>query len=125
MADYTYMKYHEDRRERIRTDFVTEVTLTCENQKVSVTTEMKDISIMGMFVRTDHDFTADSICEVVISIAAKNSRLILDNISAKVVRISEEGVALQFTSNMEWFVLFKIYTHHSKKGLPSAGALQA
>lgn len=114
------MNYYEDRRERVRTGFVTDVTLICENEKIDVVAEMKDISIMGMFVRTDHDFVPGSCCDVIISIAAKNSRLTLDNISAKVVRTSREGVALQFTSNMEWFVLFKIYTHHSKKGLPKS-----
>mgnify|MGYP001545781045 CR=1 FL=1 len=111
------MNNYNERRERDRTPFVTDVTLICEDGDVSVEAELQDISIIGMFIRTDRELRAGTTCEIIISISAKNSRLILEDIYGEVIRVSDEGAALRFTSNMEWFVLFKIYTHYSKNGM--------
>jgi hypothetical protein len=38
-----------------------------------------------------------------------------------VVRQDEQGIAIHFTFRMEWFVLFKIYTHYCRPPLEKGG----
>ncbi len=104
-----------DRRGNDRTQFITDVTLRTGDTCIDVQAEMENISIIGFFVRTEQKLKIGDLCDVTISISAKHSKLTLDDISAEVIRVDEEGMGLRFTSNMEWYVLFRIYTHHSKQ----------
>ncbi len=110
------MASYQEKRECDRTKFIADVTIVCDGEEVVAQAELRDISIVGLFVEAQHEVPVGSSCEIIITINAKNSRLTLDNIFGEVTRVSSSGLALRFTSNMEWFVLFKIYTHYSKGG---------
>lgn len=104
-----------DRRRNDRTPFVADVQLQSGDRCIDVEAEMQNISIIGFFVKTEQKLNVGDICDVTISITAKHSKLTIEDISAEVVRVDNDGIGLRFTSTMEWYVLFRIYTHHSKQ----------
>ncbi|MEN8190861.1 MAG: PilZ domain-containing protein [Thermodesulfobacteriota bacterium] len=103
-----------EKRTRVRTPFVTEAIIISEAVNLKADVELSNISISGMFVETDQVIEKGTLCDVQIIINGKHSRLIIDDIQATVVRHEEGGLGLNFTSDMEWFVLFKIYTRYAK-----------
>lgn len=113
----------DEKRQCSRTEFLTEVYISFGEDDVQVQADMLDISILGMFVETNHDIQLGRECDIRIEIVGCNSKLLLDLIHGVVVRVTEAGVAIRFTSNMEWFVLFKIYSHYSKSGIVSLDAV--
>lgn len=104
----------DEKRQCSRTNFLTEVYISFGEGDVQA--DMLDISILGMFVETNADLQLGCECDIRIEIVGCNSKLLLDCIQGVVVRVTQAGVAIRFTSNMEWFVLFKIYSHYSKSG---------
>ena len=107
----------EEKRQCSRTEFLTEVFISFGKDEVQVQADMLDISITGMFVETNQYFQIGCECEIRVEIVGCNSKLLLDCIHGVVIRTNDTGVAIRFTSNIEWFVLFKIYSHYIKMGL--------
>ena len=103
----------DERRECTRTPFNTTVLLSTEIQDVEVEANLQNISISGMYVEVDQSLPVGTHCSIKILIKGQHSYLTLDDIQGDVVREDEGGVALCFTSNMEWFVLFKIYIQYA------------
>lgn len=116
------MTEFDEKRQCSRTDFITDVYISFGEDKVQVRADMLDISILGMFIETNFDIEVGRDCEIRIEIFGCNSKLLLDGIHGVVIRTADTGVAIRFTSNMEWFVLFKIYSHYSKSGTVSLDA---
>lgn len=112
----------DEKRQCSRTEFLTEVYISFGENEIQLQADMLDISILGMFVETHHDIKLGRECEIKIEIVGCNSKLLLDCIHGEVIRTTDTGVAIRFTSNMEWFVLFKIYSHYSKNGTVSLDA---
>ena len=107
------MEEIQERRQCTRTAFATRAQVLLENGQSVIEGELQDISIVGMFIETKARIAVGSSCCIQITIAAQNSRLILEEIKGVIVRTAENGLGIRFTSNMEWFVIFKIYTHFS------------
>ncbi len=116
------MAEFDEKRQCSRTEFLTEVFISFGEDDIQVQADMLDISILGMFVETTKELQVGRECEIRIEIVGCNSKLLLDCIHGVVVRSSDTGVAIRFLSNMEWFVLFKIYSHYSKSGTVSLDA---
>jgi len=95
---------------------MTTVLITTGLADLEVEADLQDISISGMYVELEQKLPFGTVCSIQILITGKHSRLILDDIQGEVVREEEGGVAIRFTSNMEWFVLFKIYTQYARNG---------
>lgn len=115
MVDLHVENFHE-RRKGTRTPFVTRAYLVFADGQTDLEGELQDISIFGMFVETAGEVVVGSSCSIRIAITARNSRLVIDGIEGVIARNGGRGVGIQFTSNMEWFVIFKVYTHFSKNG---------
>lgn len=107
----------DERRQCTRTPFVTLVLISAGVENVEVEADLQDISISGMYVEMTQRLSLGTLCSIRILIKGKHSRLILDDIQGEVVREGEGGVAIRFISNMEWFVLFKIYTQYARNAL--------
>lgn len=108
----------EERRERrmcTRAPFLTDVALRLGNADTVVNADLVNISISGMFVRIDQKIPMGTDCTIEIKVSGKHSRLLLEDIQGEVVRQDEHGIAIHFTSKMEWFVLFNIYTHYCRQ----------
>lgn len=108
-----------ERRQCTRAFFSTRAQVLLDSGHTIIEGKLQDISIIGMFIETNASIPVGSSCSIQIIISAQNSRLILEDIQGVIVRSVDNGLGIQFTSNMEWFVIFKIYTHFS--GHTSAG----
>ncbi|MEK6202198.1 MAG: PilZ domain-containing protein [Desulfobulbaceae bacterium] len=111
----------KERRVCTRTPFLTDVTLRAEPDGLALKADLLNISISGMFVRLDHDLPPGTSCTIGIMVTGNHSRLLLEDIQGEVVRQDEQGTALHFTSRMEWFVLFNVYTHYCRQEIEAAG----
>lgn len=107
------MEEIQERRQCTRTFFSTRAQVLLDNGHSIVEGELQDISIVGMFIETRARIAVGSSCSIQIIIPAQNSRLILEDIQGVIVRLEDNGLGIEFTSNMEWFVIFKIYSHFS------------
>ncbi len=107
----------DERRQCTRTPFLATVLISTDLEHLEIKADLRDISISGMYVELEQNISVGTVCSSRIIIEGKHSRLILDDIQGEVVREEEGGVAIRFASNMEWFVLFKIYTQFSKNAL--------
>ena len=102
-----------ERRQCIRAFFSTRAQVLLDSGHTIIEGKLQDISIIGMFIEANASIPVGSACSIQIIISAQNSRLILEDIQGIIVRSVDTGLGIQFTSNMEWFVIFKIYTHFS------------
>lgn len=118
----------EEKRERrvcTRTPFLTDVTLGSEAAAADVKADLLNISISGMFVRVDQVLPVGTSCTIAIIVTGNHSRLLLDDIQGEVVRQDEHGTAIHFTSRMEWFVLFNVYTHYCRQEIETGGGVSS
>ncbi|MFH2124384.1 MAG: PilZ domain-containing protein [Pseudomonadota bacterium] len=106
-----------DRRMCTRTPFLTDVAIRLEGARSSIPAELVNISISGMFVQIDQCIPVGTSCTIEIIVTGHHSRLLLDDIQGEVVREDEYGLAIHFTSRMEWFVLFNVYTHYCRQAI--------
>lgn len=111
----------EERRQATRTRFVTHVNIRPHFSEQVVAGELVDISLEGMFVKAETLLEVDIECAVEVVIQGKNSRLVLDDIEAVVIRQDNVGFALRFTSSMEWWLLFSVYTQYAKQEVTPIG----
>lgn len=103
-----------ERRVCSRTIFLTDVFLRVKDGDGVIEAALLDISISGMYVRVDSALPVRTVCTMAIKVSGKHSCLVLEEISGEMVRQDKQGIAIRFTSPMEWFILFKIYTHYGR-----------
>lgn len=108
------MSQEKERRVCSRSLFFTGVTLRVTDMNIEIEADLLDISISGMYVRAGQLLPAGAFCTIVIKITGKHSTLLLEDIQGQVVRQDTEGLAIHFASPLEWFVVFKIYTHYGR-----------
>ena len=113
----------QEREKRLctRTPFITDVTLRLGDVDTAIEADLLNISMSGMFIRIDQVIPVGTPCTIEIRVTGNHSRLRLEDIQGEVVRQDEQGVAIQFVSKMEWFVIFKIYTHCSREEIGQDG----
>jgi hypothetical protein len=104
-----------EKRECTRIPFLTDVVVKTSLADSEIMAELLNISISGMLLKIDHDLPVGTSCTLEIRVAGNHSRLVLEDISGEVVRRDENGLAIHFTSRMEWFVLFTVYTHYCRQ----------
>ncbi|MBU3944289.1 MAG: PilZ domain-containing protein [Proteobacteria bacterium] len=115
------MEKKNERRKCTRTPFFTDVTLMLEGDDSAMPADLVNISISGMFVQINQSIPVGTSCKMEVIVTGHHSRLLLDDIRGEVVREDENGLAIHFTSRMEWFVLFNIYTHYCRQAEEKAG----
>lgn len=108
------MNEQNERRVCSRAIFLTDVFLRVKDESGVIEAALLDISISGMYVRVDQALPMGTVCTMAIKVTGKHSCLVLEDIDSEVVRQDKQGVAIRFTSPMEWFILFKIYTHYGR-----------
>jgi len=110
------MEYELNGRACLRTEFSAAVELTNLTTKESIKGRMIDISMYGMYVEVDNSPALNTLCQITIQIEARKSRLTLQEIEGVVVRVEDDGVGIRFTSSMEWYALFNVYSCYGKYG---------
>jgi hypothetical protein len=115
------MGQKRERRSCTRTPFLTDVTLRLGDVDTGIEAVLLDISISGMFIRIDQIIPVGTLCTIEIRVTGNHSRLLLEDIQGEVVRQDEHGVAIHFDSKMEWFIIFKVYTHCCREEIEKVG----
>lgn len=110
------MDRNNDNRLCHRTEFYAQVEVQTKDKQQTLHGAMTDVSMFGAFLKVTETLPVNSLCDLNITISARNSRLVLEKIEGIVVRQEEEGIGIRFTSNMEWYALFNVYSCYGKYG---------
>lgn len=109
------MALEEERRKSFRVPFTAHVNCTIDEIGNEVSGILRDVSMSGIYMETKDRPPLDAPCSVEIVLQGNNSRLVIDQLQGRVVRMDDEGVAVNFDSRMEWFALIPIYSPKMKK----------
>lgn len=88
-------KSGEERREKIRVDFATKVTITTQKSKITVNGSSNDLSLSGIFVKTNEDIPEGTQCEVEVWLTGMEEEIAL-KMQGYVVRKVKGGLAVAF-----------------------------
>ncbi len=99
----------DDRRDTIRVNFITDVSITLPRQDTTIRGELRDLSMSGMAINTMEQVEAGSPCTVKMLINGLYSQLVINKLEGKVMR-SEPGImAIKFRYKFNWQPLFHGY----------------
>lgn len=103
-----------DNRSGIRLDFKLPVDLFCHGSDILLNGVMVNVSVHGMLIELRDEKTSDSLtlkeeCTAKVVFTGQGSRLVIEDLHAKVVRIESKYLAIQFIKPLEWFLLFNVY----------------
>ena len=90
-------KYIGDKRKKIRVNFTTEIIVQTRDEKFKVSGSSKNLSVSGMFVKTDRPIPTLTECLVEVVLTGMSDPLTL-MIEGRVVRSNSKGVAISFHS---------------------------
>ena len=94
-----------EKRERLRVDFDTEVTVRTEGEATTYSGSSRDLSLRSVFIKTDNILEPETSCQVEIRLTGLDNELIL-YMDGHVVRRTNEGYAIFFDA-----VDLDSYTH--------------
>ncbi len=98
---------HIQNRKRVRIDYSAQATIR-SSQKGAIHGLVRDIGLESIYVQADPLFDLDEIVEVDITLYGYDSQLTI-KANASVIRHDEDGIALRFTSPLEWWPLFSLF----------------
>lgn len=101
-----------ERRKRLRIPFNTSVVVQTASKK-KIEGELNDISINGIYIKSDTVLKSGESCEVKILITGKSNELRL-KAEGWVARKGENGIGIQFKDDLEWWTIFSIYSTYGK-----------
>jgi len=101
--------YDKQRRKSFRMPFVSEAVCFMHDSDIIIKGIIRDISISALYVTTDdfHDVTGG--CNLQLIMEGTHSRIDVTNLSGKVVRSDQNGLAIAFDHPLEWVALVAIY----------------
>lgn len=95
----------QEKRQRLRVDFDTEVTVRTEGKETTYSGSSRDLSLRSVFIKTDNILDLETTCQVEIRLTGLDNDLIL-HMEGHVVRSTDEGYAIFFDA-----VDLDSYTH--------------
>ena len=101
-------------RRRTRVHYKTKVVINCDGVTEKITGKSTDISMNGIFIKTDQNVPLRTPCHVSLILKGKNSLLTMD-INGKVMRKTPDGLGVQFDDDLEWWAIFSLYQKYSEK----------
>ncbi|MCP3933003.1 MAG: hypothetical protein GY705_28355 [Bacteroidetes bacterium] len=94
-------------RKRGRIDYSAQAIMR-SSRKGALHGVVRDIGIESIYVQADMLFDLDEIVEIEIMMYGYDSQLTI-KANASVIRIDQDGIALRFTSQLEWWPLFSLF----------------
>lgn len=94
-------------RKRVRIDYSAQASVRSSN-KGTLHGTVRDIGVESVYIQSDPYFDLDEIVEIEIVMYGYDSHLAI-KANASVVRVDPDGVALRFTSPLEWWPLFSLF----------------
>ena len=108
------METFEDKRQRLRIEFETQVRMEFKSLNLTINAKMTNISMNGIFVETDNLIDLNTPCHIEIIITAPHSRLTIETMGF-VSRHDASGLGVKFKNDMEWFAFFSIFEYYGKR----------
>ncbi len=99
------MNKASERRNGIRVDFATKVSITVGPRQTKYDGDSKDISLRGVFLNTDDTLEMNTDCDIEIRLPGAQEDIVL-SLKGHIVRKDEAGYAIYFDS-----VDLDSYTH--------------
>jgi len=105
----------DDRRDTIRINFITDVSVTFHEQNKIIRGELINLSMSGMSLHTMAQFHVGSPCTVKILINGRYSHLVVNKLEGEVVRSEPDMMAIKFKHRFQWLALFHVYICNQKQ----------
>ncbi len=84
-----------DKRKNIRIDFKTKVVLKCEGQTILSDADSRDISLKGMFIKTDQMLKVGTPCDLELILSGASTNLSIA-IKGEIARQGDGGIGVSF-----------------------------
>ena len=84
-----------EKRKNIRIVFKTRVILKCEGQTILSDADSRDISLKGMFIKTDRVLKAGTPCELELILSGVSTNLSI-SIKGNITRQGDDGIGVSF-----------------------------
>lgn len=97
-----------EKRHRLRVDYEASVIIHPKDHDFEICGRSTNISMTGLFAASEHEVEAGTPCEVSIFLQGQNSLLTME-IAGQVIRSEDDGIAVQFNNDLEWWAIFTIY----------------
>lgn len=82
---------------------------------------IRDISMRSLFITMDNIHGVSGSCDIQIVIEGAHSELEINNLSGKIVRTDDDGVAIQLDKRLEWFAIVPLYFRKTVKQETDSG----
>lgn len=97
----------EERRKQTRVHFETQVVLKSGESEIISNLNLRDISLKGMFVRTNKIIPIGAFCDIQILLTGTSNPLYL-SLKGRIVRHASSGLGLHFVSiDADSYIHFK------------------
>lgn len=103
------MALEQDRRETFRMVFQPEAVCRLNENNISYTGKIRDISMLSLFLEVENCPAISGKCDARIILKRQHSRLIIDNLEGSIIRSDDQGIAIQFDQPLEWFNVVPLY----------------
>ncbi len=87
----------EERRQKLRVDFKTQITLRIGGSEVHVDGDSRDLSLSGIFINTDEEAQVGTKCDVEVCLTGMAKPLNL-KMNGSIIRKETSGIAIAFES---------------------------
>ena len=87
----------KERRKQTRVYFKTEVILKSDSSEIKSNINSKDISLKGMYVRTDEKMPIGTSCDIRILLTGSTNNLFI-NLKGRIIRHDDSGLGIHFDS---------------------------
>ena len=88
---------HKEKRKRTRVVFDTQVILKTDNSEITVAGDTRDISMKGIFIKSDQKISEKTPCQIEIRLFGTSSHLSI-KIKGIITRQGKDGLGVGFDS---------------------------
>jgi hypothetical protein len=104
----------KEKRDRTRIQVDAKVVLYAENKSFFLDGVTRDISMKGLFARSDFGFPVGTKCQIEIILMGRSSELTI-KLSGIIVRREKGGCGVLFEDDLEWWPVFAMHLANSER----------
>ena len=112
-SGYTDMKKKEERRTSARISFYPRAYCELKENGKEFYGTIRDISMFSLFMTLDNEMDVSGECDIQIVLEGNHSELEINNLSGRIVRVDDDGVAIRLDKRLEWFAIVPLYFRKS------------
>lgn len=103
------MQKIDDRRDSVRMPFSPRAYCELKDGGKEFCGTIRDISMLSLFIMFEGDNDLSGNCDIQIVLEGQHSELEINNLSGKIVRVDNDGVAIRLDERLEWFAVVPLY----------------